>query len=129
IPPQVSAVKVAGKRAYAIARKGDSVDLAPRDVAVHELSLREQGTSHVDLFLRVSKGYYVRSLAVDLGSHLGVPAHLAELRRTSSGSFDLLGACSLPLNGTEPLLPIHEAARLCLPSLSVNDEGALRLRQ
>jgi tRNA pseudouridine55 synthase len=129
IPPQVSAVKVAGKRAYAIARKGEPVDLAPRDVAVHELFLKNRSGSHLDLFLRVSKGYYVRSLAVDLGSHLEVPAHLSELRRTKSGAFDLSTACSLPLDGSEPLLPIQDAARLCLPSLSVNDEGALRLRQ
>ena len=129
IPPQVSAIKVDGKRAYARAREGETVDMAPRDVTVHSLELREQSGTSIELALCVSKGYYVRALARDLGSALGAPSHLTELRRTQSGPFGLSGAHALPLSGDEALLPTADAARLSLLTLDVTEEGFVRLSQ
>lgn len=129
IPPVVSAIKVDGKRAYARARGGENLELDPRDVKVHDLTLLHQEDGHVDVSLRVSKGYYVRSFARDLGDTLGAPSHLSRLRRMESGPFDLDGAQPLPLSGKEHLISVAEAARNCLPVIQVNDEGTLRLEQ
>lgn len=129
IPPQVSAIKIDGQRAYARARQGQTVDFVPRDVSVHSLEVVGRSERALELSLCVSKGYYVRALARDLGSTLGVPAHLSELRRTQSGPFGLSGAHPLPLSGDEELIPITDAARRALPLLSVTEEGFLRLGQ
>jgi tRNA pseudouridine55 synthase len=129
IPPQVSAIKVDGKRSYAQARQGITVDLVPRAVRVHELELVRFNEDSVRLRLTVSKGYYVRSLARDLADHLGTVAHLTELRRTSSGPFHQSQTSPLPLNIDTPLLAIEEAARLSLPLLHVSELGATCVRQ
>ena len=97
VPPAHSAKKVDGERAYVLARRGDMVDLPPVEVTAHALALEgwaaHSHTAIVDL--DVSAGYYVRSLARDLGARLGVPAHLAALQRTGSGSWSLADAHSL----------------------------------
>lgn len=129
IPPQVSAIKVDGKRAYARAREGETLDMVPRDVTVHALDILDRSGTSIELSLSVSKGYYVRALARDLGSAFGVPSHLTQLRRTQSGPFNLSGAHPLPLTGAESLLSLADAARLSLPLLSVTEEGFLRLGQ
>ncbi len=97
-PPAVSAIKVAGERAYALARKGAAPELAPRAVEVTELRLLELAGSVARCELLVSKGYYVRSLARDLGERLGFPAHLSALRRLASGSFGIEQAHAWPLS-------------------------------
>lgn len=97
VPPAHSAKMVDGERAYVLARRGDLVELAPVDVTAHDVSLVEWDaaarTATIDL--DVSAGYYVRSLARDLGARLGVPAHLTALRRTGSGGWTLADAHSL----------------------------------
>ncbi len=134
IPPQVSAIKVEGKRAYARARQGEVVDLAARDVKLHELVLLSPdsvttASQSIRVKLRVSKGYYVRSFAQDLGQRLGVPSHLSSLRRTSSGPFTIDQASSWPPTLDTPLLPVAQATRIALPTVQVTEEGALRLAQ
>ncbi len=129
IPPIVSAIKVDGKRAYARARGGEELELDPRDVEVHQMTVLSRGEDHLDVALRVSKGYYVRSFARDLGDSLGVPAHLGRLRRTQSGPFDLNDAHPTPLQGTEPLESVAEAARKSLTVVDVTAEGMTRLEQ
>jgi tRNA pseudouridine55 synthase len=97
VPPAHSAKKVDGERAYVLARRGDVVELAPVEVTAHQVSLAHWDTTTwtavVDL--DVSAGYYVRSLARDLGTRLGVPAHLTALRRTGSGAWTLDDAHAL----------------------------------
>lgn len=90
-PPRFSAVKVAGERAYAKARAGVEVVLETRPMTVHRIEdLRvDEDAASVEATLLVSKGTYVRSLAVELGRRLGVPAHLRRLRRVSSGALRL----------------------------------------
>lgn len=129
IPPQVSAIKVGGVRSYAQARRGIEVDLVPRLVQVHELDLLGFNEDSAQVRLTVSKGYYVRSLARDLGEHLGTVAHLTQLRRTSSGPFHVSQTIPFPIDATAPLLPIAAAARLSLPTVEVNAVGALCVRQ
>jgi tRNA pseudouridine55 synthase len=94
-PPLVSAKKVAGHRAYALARASRPVTLASAAVEVTRLELT--GFDGVVAMLRIdcSAGFYVRSLANDLGAALGVGAHLAALRRTRSGRFNLTDSVSI----------------------------------
>jgi tRNA pseudouridine55 synthase len=97
VPPAHSAKKIDGERAYVLARRGDVVDLPPVEVTAHTLSLAgwDAASSTAIVDLDVSAGYYVRSLARDLGARVGVPAHLAALQRTGSGSWSLDDAHSL----------------------------------
>jgi tRNA pseudouridine55 synthase len=90
VPPMVSAVKVAGERLYAKARRGETVERAARPIVVHELELLELSPGKRPLAtvtVTCSGGTYVRSLAADLGRALGTLAHLASLRRTAVGRF------------------------------------------
>jgi tRNA pseudouridine55 synthase len=129
IPPQVSAIKVGGVRSYTQARRGIEVDLVPRLVQVHDIHLLGFTEDSAQVRVTVSKGYYVRSLARDLGERLGTVAHLTQLRRTSSGPFHVDQTIPFPIDGTAPLLPIAAAARLSLPTVEVNAAGALCVRQ
>jgi tRNA pseudouridine55 synthase len=135
IPPAFSSIHVDGERSHRLARAGIEVDLAPRPVTVH--SLRVCGAHHaelasIDLDITVSKGYYVRSLARDLGQSLGVPSHLAALRRTRCGTFSVEGAVSTAAAATAlraALLPLSSAASLSLPVARLTDDGVVRARQ
>jgi len=87
-PPAFSALKVAGQRAYALARAGAEVDLASRRVEVHEIQLLERtDPDHAILRVRCGKGTYIRSLARDIAQALGTVGHVAALRRTACGPF------------------------------------------
>lgn len=91
-PPVLSAIKVDGRRAHARTRAGEKLELDPRPMSILEVAGvgapvagPVDGTWTLDATLSVSKGTYVRSIAVELGARLGVPVHLAALRRTRSG--------------------------------------------
>jgi tRNA pseudouridine55 synthase len=93
VPPQVSAVKVEGRRAYDLARAGAELDLAPRPLHVERLELvAAPDRDSAVLEMTCGKGGYVRSIARDLGARLGCLGHVAELRRLWSGPFTLDGA-------------------------------------
>jgi len=94
-PPAYSAVKVAGKRAYSVARAGGEVTLAARPIVVHSLELRDLGSGRLAVRVHCGPGTYIRSLARDIGAALGCGAHLAALRRTASGAFSIADAFSL----------------------------------
>lgn len=129
VPPVFSAISVGGKRAHRLGRGGQVPQLAPRAVAVRELALAAREPGSATLELVVSKGYYVRALARDLGERLGVPAHLAELRRLASGSFTLDEAVRWPLEQPAALLDIASAARRALPHAVLSAIGERRARQ
>ena len=96
MPPAHSAKKVDGERAYVLARRATCVDLPPVEVTAHALSLGLGCRfEHRHRRLEMSAGYYVRSLARDLGARWACPAHLAALQRTGSGSWSLDDAHSL----------------------------------
>lgn len=91
-PPAFSAVKIDGQRAHRLARRGEAIDLPPRPMTVHAVRDCAGGDDPepwVEATLEVSKGTYIRSLATLLGARLGVPAHLAALRRTTCGDASL----------------------------------------
>jgi len=88
-PPAHSAVKVGGRRAYKLARRGEAPEIEPRPVTVHAIDLVEYEWPFVELDLRCGKGLYVRSLARDLGAALGTGGHCASIRRTAVGPFTL----------------------------------------
>ncbi len=99
-PPAYSAVKVAGRRAYAMARAGETVELAERAVTIHALDIVSWDATDPDRPVAVvdvvcSAGTYVRALARDMGEHLGSAAYLGALTRTASGPFTLEAARTL----------------------------------
>jgi len=128
VPPAVSAIKVDGRRSYALARAGNAPELPEREIHVEQLLLLGRSEHELVLEVEASKGYYVRALARDLGASLGLPAHLSALRRLASGRFELSDAAPWPLDPTLPLLPTAEAARRALPSASLNSNGERRAR-
>lgn len=128
VPPQVSAIQVAGVRAHRAARRGEVLELSPRAVRVEKLEPVSATDTTLTLELEVSKGYYVRALARDLGAELGVPAHLGLLRRLASGAFSLEDAVDFPRPEPAPLLSLVEAARRALPCVGLTEEGAARAR-
>lgn len=88
-PPAYSAVKIDGERAHRLARRGESVELPPRPMTVHAVTDPRAGDDPepwIEATIAVSKGTYIRSLATLLGARLGVPVHLAGLRRTACGA-------------------------------------------
>ncbi len=95
VPPPFSAVKVHGRKAYELSRKGEPVDLKPRKINVYSLDLLEWDPPEAIIDVFCSSGTYVRSLAHDLGQTLGCGAHLVGLRRTKSGRFTLRDAIPL----------------------------------
>lgn len=99
-PPAYSAIKVGGRRAYALARAGETVVLSSRDVTIHALTLRSWDDGDADrpvavLDVECSAGTYVRALARDLGEAVGSAAYLGALTRTASGPFQLSDATAL----------------------------------
>lgn len=133
VPPQVSAVKVEGARAYDLARAGEELDLVARPLHVSRLELidlpdRDSASFEMDC----GKGGYVRSIGRDLGRVLGCLAHVVALRRLWSGPFDVADAISLDLlDARGPdlaghLLPVAAGLR-GLPELPATAEGAARL--
>jgi len=88
-PPPFSAIKLQGRKAYELARRGEQVDLQPREVTIHTLKITAFEPPDLSLFLECSAGTYVRSIAHDLGERLGTGAHLISLRRTQAGPFTL----------------------------------------
>jgi tRNA pseudouridine55 synthase len=92
MPPQFSAKKVQGVRAYELARKGEFAALTPKRVTVHEFEVTKVEGSTAQFHVRSSAGTYIRSLAHELGAAAGVPAHIKELRRTAIGKFNVADA-------------------------------------
>lgn len=95
LPPAFSAIKVAGKRAYALAREGAAPHLEPRPVVVHNLTLGMAGSGRLSIEVHCGPGTYVRSLARDIGAALGCGGHLASLRRRAAGPFRVEDATTL----------------------------------
>jgi len=86
VPPVFSAVKVDGKRAYNLARKGRKVNLKPKALEISEMTLLDCNLPEITLRIVCSKGTYIRAIARDLGESLGSGAHLISLRRTRVGN-------------------------------------------
>ncbi len=133
-PPAFSAIKINGERAYDIARDGETVDLAPRPVAIHTLTLIAATPDHAVLEAACGKGVYVRAIARDLGRALGCFGHVAALRRTRVGPFRETDATPLAtlesadIDRGAVMLDV-EAGLAVLPCVIVDRDGAARLRR
>lgn len=135
IPPQFSAVKVEGERAYDLAREGVELDLAPRPLRVESLRLvARPDPDHAELELVCGKGGYVRAIARDLGRDLGCHAHVSQLRRTKTGPFTFAHAIFFEMldeirhrGGSEHLLPVATGLD-DIPALAVPAAAAARIR-
>ena len=95
IPPMFSALKVDGERLYKLARKGITIDREPRDIEIYELNLLSLAGNEAKLFIRCSKGTYVRTLVEDIGESIGCGAHVRELRRLQVASFSIRDCSTL----------------------------------
>jgi tRNA pseudouridine55 synthase len=109
-PPIYSALKRNGKPLYAYARAGESIEIAPRAVTIHSITLTEFRPPNLDLLVRCGKGTYIRVLAEDLGCALGCGGVLAGLRRVAVGPYDLSAA--VPLDALEAMSMPQRRARL-----------------
>jgi tRNA pseudouridine55 synthase len=119
MPPAYSALKVQGKRAYAVARAGGTPALRARSVTVHALSLQILDGSRLIIDVHCGPGTYIRSLARDIGAELGCGGHLSALRRVSAGGFTVEEAVSLDELGA--LAVLDEVEKVVIPL----DEGVL----
>jgi len=137
VPPQFSAIKISGERAYDLAREGEQVDIPSREVEVFRLTLLacpDENTAHLEV--ECGKGTYVRAIVRDLALALGACGHVSALRRTAVGPFTEARAISLELleefghkaAHLEALLPV-ETALDDIPELAVTAEDAFRLKQ
>lgn len=122
VPPAYSAIKVDGKRAYALARAGEEVQLKSRVVEIQSLTIKRNDTNagSTDFHVVCGKGTYVRSLGRDIALKLGTFGHITALRRTRVGPFDLKGAISLEL--LEDLSHSARAAGLLQPVTTALDD-------
>ena len=134
-PPAYSAIKVGGRRAYALARAGETPALASRRVRIESLELCGHGADWADFEMRCGKGTYVRALARDLALALGTVGHVGSLRRTRCGPYCEKDAISLAMieqfghsaAAANLILPIATALD-DIPALAVTEEEARRLR-
>lgn len=144
-PPQFSAIKIAGERAYDLARSGETVDIPAREVEIGRFDLIERDDDKAVFEIECGKGTYVRSLARDMGRDLGCYGHIATLRRTEVDPFtaedfvtiEELEAARPPQGEDDPApdfktiddyLVDASAALECLPQVAVTDDAAHRIR-
>jgi tRNA pseudouridine55 synthase len=148
-PPQFSAIKIAGERAYDLAREGETVEIPAREVEIGRLDIVDHSADRTVFEIECGKGTYVRSLARDMGRDLGCYGHIAELRRTEVDPFTpddfvtvkelelaRFGEAGQPESGDLPMdfaaiddfLIDTVAALDCLPQVAVGDDAATKLR-
>lgn len=115
LPPQYSALKIDGQRAYALARQGEKVELKTRPVTIFDYQILDYAPPALKVSVTVSSGTYIRSLARDLGTVLSSLAHVSALCRTAIGSFSLTDAHELKTFTPQEIIPLDEAINF-LPS-------------
>ena len=131
-----SALKVDGERLYKLARKGISIDREPRDIEIYELNLLSLTGDEAKLFIRCSKGTYVRTLVEDIGESIGCGAHVRELRRLQVASFSIRDCFTfdsiLSLRQKYELLDARllpvDSALAGWPRIFVSEESQISLR-
>lgn len=133
VPSSVSAIKVDGQRAYAKVRGGDEVKLAARAVTISKFEIvgairHEDNFIDLDVEIDCSSGTYIRALARDLGSALGIGGHLTALRRTRIGIYSVDQAQQLKGLEKATVLPIAEAARSQFATIELTDQQVIDIR-
>ena len=132
VPSTFSAIKVAGKRAYDLARSGAEVELKARPVSVYRLERgepeRHKGYIDIELTIDCSSGTYIRALARDIGGALGVGGHLVALRRSAVGPFDVADALSHERIESSGLRGLAESAALVMTPVRLGQREVDDLR-
>lgn len=135
-PPKYSAIKQNGEALYKKARRGERVDVSPREVVIHAIDIDHLTDTDIALTIRCEKGTYIRSLARDIAVRLGTVGHVTVLRRTATSGFQLADALSFEqlkqpdIDLSKHLLPLSKgAAHLLHIELSEADERAIRFGQ
>lgn len=130
-PSSVSAIKVNGKRAYALVRGGEEVDLPARDVMIHDFEIisitHDKDTIDVKVRVVCSAGTYIRALARDLGIKLNVGGHLTELRRTRSGKFTQMRPL-VDIENTPSVIELADAVKMTFPTVEISGEEIKRAK-
>ena len=130
VPPAYSAKQVEGRRAYAAARRGEALTLAPVRVTVHAWEIRELSDERLDTVITCGGGTYIRALARDLGRRCDSAAHLASLRRLRSGSFDVANAISVEALRAGTATPQPALAAVAhLPAVTLSPDDVSHVRQ
>jgi tRNA pseudouridine55 synthase len=136
VPSAVSAIKVNGERAYDRVRAGEVFELKSREVTISKLEVlgqirREENFIEIDIIVDCSSGTYIRAIARDLGSALGVGGHLTQLRRTRIGAFDVSDAITLDGTSTQalPIIQSVDAVKFLMPVIDSTTAQALAIRQ
>ena len=135
VPPMFSALKKDGQPLYKLARKGIEVERKPRTVQIFHITVIEFSDNVVELDVHCSKGFYIRSLAIDLGEMLGCGAHVVKLRRTAVGQFHVSDAVGFDeLSAMEQqrrleLLLTVDAGLCDMPAVSLSDDASIFFRQ
>ena len=119
VPPKYSALKVGGQRAYAVARRGDAVDLAPRTITVDDIRLLEWTPTQLTIEVTCSKGTYIRALARDIAVALGTVGHMSALLRTRVGPFMLEDAVTIDALAARSLADALLPANRALPDAPI----------
>ncbi len=127
IPPMYSALKVNGKRLYALAREGLEVERQAREIEIFDLKITDGYEDGFTMLVDCSKGTYIRSLAEDIGKKLGFPACLQALERTATGRFTLDSACKL--DQFKAMVQKGRLSELLLPVDTVLDYPRLKAKQ
>ncbi|MDI6025574.1 tRNA pseudouridine(55) synthase TruB [Corticibacterium sp. UT-5YL-CI-8] len=142
-PPQFSAIKIAGERAYDLAREGETVDIPAREVEIARFDIVELAADSTTFEIECGKGTYVRSLARDMGRDLGCYGYISMLRRSAVDPFtadDFVTVAELEAARGEPgegpidftaidaYLVDTSAALECLPQVAVSDDTASKIR-
>jgi tRNA pseudouridine55 synthase len=133
IPPMYSALKKDGKKLYELAREGKTIEREPREVEIYALERRspvtyENGLAKFSFYCKVSKGTYVRTLCTEIGTKLGLPAHMSRLERLASGSFRLDDAVSLADVEAGDYRLISMVDALDFPKVEVDDTLAAKIK-
>ncbi len=130
VPPMYSALKVNGKPLYAYARDGVELERQPRQVTIHDLQVQSCDDNIARMLVTCSKGTYIRTLGEDIGKALGVGAHLTDLRRTATATYQLTQTVTIDLleamsaeERDALLLPVDSAIQ-SLPQLCLHDDAA-----
>ena len=135
MPPQYSAKKIAGERAYEIARRGDVATLTPVPVNIYRIDLRSVQLPDVEFDVECSSGTYIRAIARDLGAALGTGGYLTALRRTRVGKHDVAHAVSMDELGDETrvrqaaLTPMQAIEHMEAIELNDDEVRAIRFGQ
>ena len=131
VPPEYSAVKIHGARAYQLARRGEQFTITPREVQIHQIQILAYQYPRLELLIQCGSGTYVRSIGRDLAEHLGTGAVMSALTRTRIGRFDLQNALLVTEISLDQIVDRLQPAAMAvkhLPRITVNAEIIDELR-